>query len=66
MCLRQDGRVMMLEPVGEEDEADLLHHDDDANQSGRLLISRVTVLGIIFVFVLTEFSLVFNFTMFFK
>lgn len=29
----QDGRVMMLEPAGEEDEADLLRHDDDANQS---------------------------------
>jgi len=35
----QDGRVMMLEPAGEEDEADLLHHDNDddddvANRSG--------------------------------
>jgi len=28
---------MMLEPVGEEDEADLLRQDDDANQSGWLL-----------------------------
>jgi len=25
---------MMLEPAGEEDEADLLRHDDDINQSG--------------------------------
>lgn len=29
----QDARVMMLEPVGEEDEADLLRQDDEANQS---------------------------------
>jgi len=29
---------MMLEPVGEEDEADLLHQDDEGDQSGALLI----------------------------
>ena len=37
-CVYQDGRVMMLEPVGEEDEADLLHQDDEGDQSGALLI----------------------------
>ena len=42
LVICQDGRVMMLEPAGEEDEADLLHHrdnddNDDDNQSGQLL-----------------------------
>jgi len=29
---------MMLEPAGEEDEADLLRQDDEANQSGIVVI----------------------------
>jgi len=33
---------MMLEPVGEEDEADLLRQDDEANQSGWLLLSSLS------------------------
>jgi len=35
---------MMLEPAGEEDEADLLRHDDDdddANQSGWMAMACV-------------------------
>lgn len=44
-CVYQDGRVMMLEPVGEEDEADLLRQDDDdANQSGQLFIIIINVI----------------------
>jgi len=35
----------MLEPVGEEDEADLLRQDDDdANQSGQLFIIIINVI----------------------
>ena len=42
LCLFQDGRVMMLEPAGEEDEADLLRQDDEVNQSGRPLNSSLS------------------------
>ena len=50
-CWYQDGRVMMLEPVGEEDEADLLRQDDDeANQSGRLFTVIIIITIIIICF----------------